>query len=278
MGPLGSDVALRTAEGQPVDVTIEAVAGYFVVRPTAPLLPGHGYELTDLRTVPCTDTGLNECALLQTPQVFASFITADVADDMPPDFQGLLSVAVSPKVDSAGDSCLGPHSEFPVTLSWSLAMDGAAGADVRYNVYRQTGATPPTLALEAGLVNGTMLMGSISCTSANLLVPGTYAVHAVDWAGNEDANKALTILVDPCANQVPQGGAGGNDGSADGGGGAQSPVDAAGNAAGQGGQGSGLPPAAGGCACGFARTESATDKTCCLVALIALVLSRRRRS
>jgi MYXO-CTERM domain-containing protein len=201
--PFGPDIELRGADGQPVAITTETVGNDVVVRPDAPLLQAHDYQLFDRQAVPC-DALQNQCTLLAAAQPLASFTTAADTDTTPPRFDGLASVTVLRHDVCDADACCGPYDSFIVSLGWPPATDDRQGLEVRYNVYRRSDQGAPALTLVAGFMSTTMLNGSVACGSSAgpftpILQPGRYVVRAVDAAGNEDANTTEQTLGDACA-------------------------------------------------------------------------------
>ena len=94
--PIGPDLVLLDLDGTVVPTTQEIAGGDVILRPDAPLLPNHGYQVADRRTVPCTDViALEEtCVLADAPVAFASFTTGAAADGTAPTFAGIASSSV----------------------------------------------------------------------------------------------------------------------------------------------------------------------------------------
>jgi hypothetical protein len=195
--PVGSGLVLQDADGTPIPAAVEIAGDDAVVRPVAPLLPNHTYQLADNLNVPC-DTYQNPCVVASEPQVFASFTTGAGADESPPVFGGTRSIEVLEHFICESDACCGPYDVYQVRVGWDSGTDDVAGSDLRYNVYRREGAS---LAPVAAGVGGTELVGSAVCSGSSgaSFEPGVYVVRAVDGAGNEDANTVGRQLGDPCS-------------------------------------------------------------------------------
>jgi len=193
----GPDVLLLDASGSSVSFTMEVTGNLVVVRPDGGLLPNHGYQLADQRTIPCMAIA-SGCALTAAPAVFASFTTGPGTDDVAPLFAGVTGASVGSHLTCGGSACCGPYDLYLVDVSWASASDDVAGGDLRYNVYRRDGSS---LTPVAPLAQGTSLSGERVCSGdgAPGLESGDYVVRAVDWAGNEDTNLAARHLGDPCS-------------------------------------------------------------------------------
>ena len=191
----GPDLMLLDADGTQIPTTMEGGGSSVVIRASGDLLPNHGYQLADRRTIPCNAiTG--DCALAATPQVFASFTTGPGADTVAPTFAGVTGVAVANHLTCNSDACCGTYDAYVAEASWAAGSDDLAGSDIRYNVYRGS-----SLTLVAALVPGTSTSGTRICSGSfgdGAFQPGDYVVRAVDWAGNEDTNVAARHLDDPC--------------------------------------------------------------------------------
>ncbi len=201
---IGSDLVLLDADGSTVAITTEVTGSDVVVRPDAPLLPNHGYQLADRRTVPCTlDVGAGgaDCQLTAAPSPIASFTTGATSDVAAPTFAGLSGFNVGDRENCAtAGSCCSVYDVRRLDLVWAAATDDVGGADVRYNVYsRRAGKSVRTLI--ASRVSGTVLNGAAVCSGdwyGTPLPAGAYLVRAVDWAGNEDANTTEVQIGDVC--------------------------------------------------------------------------------
>jgi hypothetical protein len=198
---IGPDLTLLDADGSTVAITTEVSGTAVVIRPNAPLLPNHGYQIADRRAVPCGIGFPAGCELAAAPAVFASFTTGATADDAAPTFAGLSGYHIGDRssCQTAG-SCCSVYDINYVDLMWPAAADDIAGADVRYNVYRRDRSTAP--ALVATRISGTTLSGAAVCSGhwgGPELPAGFYMVRAVDWAGNEDANAQEVHIGDACA-------------------------------------------------------------------------------
>jgi hypothetical protein len=190
---------LLDADGKTVAMTVEVVGSSVVIRPSGDLLPNHGYQLADQRTIPCDTIVSRNCALAATPQVFASFTTTAGPDAVAPTFAGATSVASVNHLTCNSDACCGTYDAYVAEASWTTGSDDVAGEDVRYNVYR---GTPPSLTLVEALVAGTTASGTRVCSGSygdGAFQPGDYVVRAVDWAGNEETNVTTRHLADPCS-------------------------------------------------------------------------------
>jgi hypothetical protein len=194
---VGSGLVLQDADGTTIPAAIEIAGDDAVLRPAAPLLPNHAYQLADTLNVPC-DTYNNPCVIASEPQVFASFTTGDGADNSAAVFGGTRSTEVLEHFVCDNSACCGPYDAYQVRVGWDSGTDDVAGSDLRYNVYRREGAS---LAPVAAGVGGTELVGSVMCSGGlgTSLEPGVYVVRAVDGAGNEDANTVGRQLGDPCS-------------------------------------------------------------------------------
>lgn len=198
--PIGPDLVLLDGDGSVVPTTQEIAGGDVILRPDAPLLPNHGYQVADRRTVPCNNAiALQDtCTLTDAPVAFSSFTTGTAADGTAPTFAGIASSSVGAHEVCDNDACCGPYDVHHVDLLWAAAADDVAGADVRYTVYHRDGAT---LTPVATWVAGTKLAGAAWCSGAwgsPSLSRGSYIVRAVDYAGNEDTNSVALELGDPC--------------------------------------------------------------------------------
>jgi hypothetical protein len=212
---LGSDVALLDADGSPVAASIEVIGSRVVLQPSAALLPNHGYQIADRRTVPC-DHNQKGCALTDEPRAFASFTTGTAADTKAPMFSGVASMVIGRRETCDNSGCCGPYDEVPVVLSWHPGSDDLAGGDLRYNVYYRRDSDPATVSPVATLVEGTAFFGFQTCsvgvvaarsvTAAPIeTAPGTYMIRAVDWGGNEESNSVGQVLVDVVWADRPRG-------------------------------------------------------------------------
>jgi hypothetical protein len=204
---LGDDLALLDADGTEVEASIVGDGSHFQIRPTAPLLPNHGYQIADRRAVPC-GAGQVTCEQSLGPQAFASFTTGAGPDTNAPAFAGVSSIAAADHLTCDNGACCGSYDVHLVNVSWPPASDDVANADVRYNVYRREGTS---LKLVAGFVQGTEMIGVRTCSGtwgAPEVKPGFYVVRAVDGAGNEDSNTIERQVGELCSSGCSVGGGG----------------------------------------------------------------------
>ena len=198
--PVGPDLVLLDLDGTVVPTTQDVAGGDVILRPVAPLLPNHGYQVADRRTIPCTEASAlqTSCALTDAPAAFSSFTTGAAADETAPTFAGIASSSFGSHVVCDNSACCGPYDIQYVDLLWAAAVDDVAGADVRYNVYRRDDATLTPVAMWTA---ETKLTGAAWCSGSWFspnLPPGSYIVRAFDYAGNVDSNSAVLELGDPC--------------------------------------------------------------------------------
>jgi MYXO-CTERM domain-containing protein len=201
----GDDLEMRARDGATVAIqkelaftatTVWSTSWVIIVRPATPLRPGTTYDLVDRRPkIPC---GPADCTL-GPPAPFASFTTGAGPDNTPPEFGGLKSVTPGPLEVCANEGCCGPYVSRMFTLGWEAGRDDVSGADVLYNVY---GADAMPI---LSFVSGTTVLGAGGCAgpygspfAAFRAQGGRYAVRAVDWAGNEDTNHVVQLVLLDC--------------------------------------------------------------------------------
>jgi len=208
----GQPISLELRDGGPDNDGVFASYGKVVLaKPLADLLPNTTYEVLDRVVNGCrTDSGADAGAcFLAEPAVVSTFVTGASRDDAPPTFGGVSAVNIGALQVCDQSSCCGPYSGFPVTLGWSPATDDHDAAFVRYNVYSHSSDAGATGVIVARFLNASQLHGGIICTpppyasgvingGLGIALKGTYAVHAVDAAGNEDQNSAEVEVEKMC--------------------------------------------------------------------------------
>jgi hypothetical protein len=107
--PIGPDLVLLDMDGTVVPTTQEIAGGDVILRPEAPLLPNHGYEVADRRTVPCTSASalMDPCTLTDAPVAFSSFTTGAAADGTAPTFAGITSSSFGEHLVCDNSACCG---------------------------------------------------------------------------------------------------------------------------------------------------------------------------
>jgi hypothetical protein len=148
--------------------------------------------VADRRKVPCSA----DCLLAAASETFGSFTTGKAADTTAPVFAGSHEKSVGVYRDGG---CGGRG--YDVWLSWSAAKDEGSG-DVRYNVYRRNGTGEPELMSSLTPLNRFDMFAICERSPPNK-VAGTYFVHAVDGAGNENTSIATFDVADPCLQARP---------------------------------------------------------------------------
>jgi hypothetical protein len=197
---LGNDLELLDDTGASVPISRTRSGADILLAPAAPLQPKRTYRISDRRHVPC-DITARECGATNAPEVFATFTTAAGLDTIAPANEGLVSTTPGERLSCHGGSCCGDREEVPIQFLWSTAQDNVAGDDVRYHVYRKQGSSLVPVARfqkksDIGFTGWQTCEGTPAGSAE--LTPGSYVVHAVDWAGNEDANTATRSFGDQC--------------------------------------------------------------------------------
>jgi hypothetical protein len=287
--PKLTDVLVRPRGGAPIEATVEltgarAFDAVVVVRPSANLQPRTAYEVLDRVKAPCYASG----SCVEAFSVRATFETGDAADTTPPTFAGVTGIASGSLDVCDSSACCGPYRAVPVTLTLDTAQD--AGGPLFYEI-SENGA--PVLRFFGG---GT-LIGAVSCNGraspfASFVTHtgATLSVHAVDLAGNIDANTATVTVTAACPTSTTDAGVDAatdqrNDAAAAGGSAGHADDAAAANAG-----ATGSTPDAGSrdkqptgrqsdeSSCAFGRGPTPDSFVSLAIMTIAVVLARRRRS
>jgi hypothetical protein len=265
------DVSIRPVQGEPVPAKVELVPGgvldwsaIAVLTPDAPLAPSTTYEV--LTRFPTDGCG-GPCPTAE-PVVIGTVTTGTTTDDTPPSFAGLATVTEGTYETCDSSACCGPYGIRRFGLTWGEATDAVGVA--AYRVYRLDDKGQRQLALETA---GKTASGFSLCDGlpsgggpgfVQLYGAGTFAVTAVDLAGNEDGN-TITMTLEPSCTPDPIDA--GPDSTADGGG---HPADGGGHPA--------EPDDDGDCGCRVGgRARGAMPAGGWLAMLVVLAARRRRR-
>jgi hypothetical protein len=154
------------------------------------------------------NSGSDSAAICLQPDhaVVATFATGATKDVTPPTFGGLKAATVGNQIVSER-SCW-PYSAVPAQLSWDAATDDRSPELVYYNVYRGSVGTTAVDQPVARYWWHVGLRGELLCSGSpepnigprdiEVIESGTYAVRAVDSAGNEDQNTAVVEIPERC--------------------------------------------------------------------------------
>src|SRR6185503_1360937 len=107
-------------------------------------------------------------------------------------------------IDCSSSACCGPNRIVYIHLGWGSISDDFNVAMVRYNVYGPGGALVVPMA-SGSAVGYQLCSGELTGTGPNGNFQGGsggYRVHAVDLAGNEDANDVTREVMVSCAPQT----------------------------------------------------------------------------